>query len=219
MSEACRVLETPVIGGNVSLYNESNGEAIYPTPIVGMVGLIEDLDHITTQSFKNAGDVIYLLGETKPEFGGSELQKLVEGDISGKAPSLDLQVEKERQDQLLAAIRAGLVASAHDVSEGGVSVALAECMTSGNVGADVTLTGEETAALFAESQSRFIVTVPEEKVAQFEQSVKATRIGHVTNEATLKIESKDKGLILEATQDEIIEAWKGAIPCLLKSKG
>lgn len=215
MSEACRVLETPVIGGNVSLYNETAGVAIYPTPVIGMVGLIEDIDHITTQSFKQAGDVIYLLGETKPEFGGSELQKLVEGDISGKSPSLDLEVEKKLQKQLLQAIQSGLVASAHDVAEGGLSVALAECMTDGEVGATVTLTGEATAALFAESQSRFVVTVPQEKAEQFEQLTDATRIGEVTDSRTLKIEGDDR-LILEVTQDEIVTAWKGAIPCLLK---
>lgn len=218
MSEACRVLETPVIGGNVSLYNESNGVAIYPTPVIGMVGLVEDVDHITTQSFKQAGDIIYLLGETKPEFGGSELQKMVEGEITGKAPTLDLSEEKKRQEELLAAIKAGLVQSAHDVAEGGLSVALAESMTSGTVGANVTVTGEVTAALFAESQSRFIVTVPAEKSAQFEATVSATKIGEVTDTAVLTIADQQQRVILEATQDEIVTAWKGAIPCLLKSK-
>jgi phosphoribosylformylglycinamidine synthase len=218
MSEACRVLETPVIGGNVSLYNETAGEAIYPTPVIGMVGLIEDTDYITTQSFKQAGDVVYLVGETKPEFGGSELQKLVEGDIFGKAPTLDLELEKRLQKQLLTAIRSGLVASAHDVAEGGVGVALAECMTSGVVGANITLTGETTAALFAESQSRFIVTVPSDKVERFEQLVAATKIGEVTDSKTLQIKNDEQRVILETTQDEIVTAWKGAIPCLLKSK-
>lgn len=126
ISEACRVLETPVIGGNVSLYNETSGTAIYPTPVIGMVGLITDLDHITTQHFKNAGDLIYLVGETKGEFGGSELQKLLYGRIFGKAPEIDMQVERERQAQVLAAIRTGIVQSAHDLSEGGLAVALAE---------------------------------------------------------------------------------------------
>ncbi|MCL7747626.1 phosphoribosylformylglycinamidine synthase subunit PurL [Halalkalibacter alkaliphilus] len=218
MSEACRVLETPVIGGNVSLYNETAGVAIYPTPVIGMVGLIEDIDHITTQGFKQAGDVIYLVGETKPEFGGSELQKLVEGDISGKAPTLDLELEKRLQKQLLTAIRSGLVASAHDVAEGGVAVGLAECMTSGEVGATVSLAGETTASLFAESQSRFIVTVPSEKAEQFEQLVAATKIGEVTDSKSLVIKNNEQGVILETTQDEIVTAWKGAIPCLLKSK-
>ena len=126
MSEACRYLNTPVIGGNVSLYNETSGTAIYPTPVVGMVGLVTDLDHITTQHFKNSGDLIYLVGETKDEFGGSELQKLMYGKIFGKAPELNIDIEKERQDQLLAAIRAGLIQSAHDLSEGGLAVAVAE---------------------------------------------------------------------------------------------
>ncbi|WP_100406196.1 phosphoribosylformylglycinamidine synthase subunit PurL [Bacillus solitudinis] len=218
MSEACRVLSTPVIGGNVSLYNETNGVAIYPTPVIGMVGLIEDIDHITTQSFKQAGDLVYLLGETKPEFGGSELQKLIEGNISGQAPSIDLEVEKTRQAELLKAIQAGLVASAHDISEGGLSVALAECMTSGTIGAQVTVAGEQTAELFAESQSRFIVTVKPENREAFEAAVQAQVIGEVTEEAKLVIKDKNEAVILEATQEEIVSAWKGAIPCLLKSK-
>ena len=126
MSEACKVLKTPVIGGNVSLYNETSGEAVYPTPVVGMVGLIKDIDHITTQVFKNAGDLVYLLGETKDEFGGSELQKLTSGKIFGKAPELDLEVEEKNQKAVLKAIQEGLVASAHDLAEGGLAVALAE---------------------------------------------------------------------------------------------
>lgn len=84
ISEACRTLNTPVIGGNVSLYNETNGTAIYPTPVIGMVGLVEDIEHVTTQDFKQAGDLIYLLGDTRAEFGGSELQKLSYKKSSGK---------------------------------------------------------------------------------------------------------------------------------------
>ncbi|WP_088103327.1 phosphoribosylformylglycinamidine synthase subunit PurL [Halalkalibacter urbisdiaboli] len=218
MSEACRELGTPVIGGNVSLYNETNGVAIYPTPVIGMVGLIEDVDHITTQNYKQAGDLIYLLGETKAEFGGSELQKLVEGSISGHAPEIDLAVEKERQTQLLKAIQAGLVASAHDVAEGGLSVALAEGMTAGTVGAQVTVEGDAVTALFAESQSRFVVTVKPENREAFEKAVFAQQIGEVTEEAKLVIKDKSEAVILEASQEEIVSAWKGAIPCLLKSK-
>src|SRR5690606_11386225 len=90
MSAACRALGTPVISGNVSLYNQSKGKAIFPTPIVGMVGLHESLDHITTSFFQEVGDLIYLIGETKAEFGGSELQNLLEGSYQGKAPSIDL---------------------------------------------------------------------------------------------------------------------------------
>ncbi len=218
MSEACRVLNTPVIGGNVSLYNESNGVAIYPTPVIGMVGLVEDVDHITTQAFKQAGDIIYLLGETKPEFGGSELQKLVDGKLSGKAPALDLEEERQRQEQLLAAIQNGLVQSAHDVAEGGLGIALAECMTSGSLGADVTVVGDVTTALFAESQSRIVVTVRPEKAAEFETAVQAKKLGVVTDKAILAIKDENEQVILESSQEEIVEAWKGAIPCLLKSK-
>ncbi|WP_368505812.1 phosphoribosylformylglycinamidine synthase subunit PurL [Alkalihalophilus sp. As8PL] len=216
MSEACRVLETPVIGGNVSLYNETNGVAVYPTPVIGMVGLIEDVDHITTQSFKQAGDLIYLIGQTKPEFGGSELQKMVNGSISGKAPTLDLNVEKALQAMLLQAIKSGLVESAHDVAEGGVAVALAESVIDTEVGAHVTLDGEIISQLFAESQSRFIVSVKPENQAQFEQVVEATLIGEVMNEDALVIRTSSEHFVINAKKDEMSKAWKGAIPCLLK---
>src|SRR5699024_6655009 len=126
MSEAARMLETPVVSGNVSLYNQSNGRSIFPTPVVGMVGLIESLEYLTPNFFQEPGDLIYVIGETKAEFGGSELQNVVEGTYQGKAPSIDLQVEAERQKQLLAAIRQNLVQSAHDLAEGGLGVALAE---------------------------------------------------------------------------------------------
>lgn len=215
MSEACNVLSTPVIGGNVSLYNERSGTAVYPTPVVGMVGLVEDIDHITTQSFKEAGDLIYLIGETKPEFGGSELQKLTKGEIFGKAPELNLEVEEKAQKQVLSAIRAGVVASAHDVSEGGVAVALAESlMGSGNLGAEVTLQGEATTALFSESQSRFVLTVKKENQAQFESLVDATYIGTVTDSSDLKITCGEE-LVVSQPVSTLEKAWKGAIPCLL----
>jgi phosphoribosylformylglycinamidine synthase II len=218
MSDACRTLHAPVIGGNVSLYNETNGVAVYPTPVVGMVGLVHDLDHITTQSFKETGDVVYLIGETQPEFGGSELQKLLEGRIFGKAPALDLEVEKKCQQQLLAAIQKGLVASAHDVAEGGIGVALAESIMDGDVGAAVTLEGDAVTSLFSESQSRFIVTVKEQLVPMFEEIVDAKRIGVVTEEPGLSVKNGDGEPILEVAHEELETAWKGAIPCLLTSK-
>ncbi|MBM0067550.1 phosphoribosylformylglycinamidine synthase subunit PurL [Alkalicoccobacillus gibsonii] len=216
MSEACRTLETPVIGGNVSLYNETTGGAIYPTPVIGMVGLIEDLDHITTQDYKAVGDLVYLLGETKPEFSGSELQKLQEGRIFGKAPEIDLSLEKARLEQLLKAIQSGLVASAHDVSEGGLAVALAEGMTSGTVGVRVQQEGTNPVHLFAESQSRFVVTVSPEHRTAFEAIVDAECIGEVTNENQLVVCDENGKAVLDLSQEEIVKAWKGAIPCLLK---
>ncbi|WP_368315807.1 AIR synthase related protein, partial [Listeria monocytogenes] len=100
ISAACLELDTPVISGNGSLYNETDGTGIYPTPVIGMAGLVEDLAHITTQDFKNSGDVFFLIGETKSEYSGSELQKLQQGKISGRAPELDLTKEKKYQQLL-----------------------------------------------------------------------------------------------------------------------
>lgn len=219
IAEACLALDAPVIGGNVSMYNERSGEAVYPTPTIGMVGLVKDLSHVTTQEVKQAGDVVYLIGETKTEFGGSELQKLIDGMISGQAPAIDLDVEAARQTAILQAIRAGLVQSAHDVSEGGVAVALAEkTFATNGLGVNVTLTGSAVTALFAESQSRFVLTVKEENAAAFEEVVTdAQKIGVVTEEATLTING-DNGVLIEGTVEEFRSAWKGAIPCLLKSE-
>jgi len=219
IAEACLALDAPVIGGNVSMYNERSGEAVYPTPTIGMVGLVKDLAHVTTQEVKAAGDVVYVIGDTKTEFGGSELQKLIEGCISGKAPSIDLTVEAARQQSILEAIQAGLVQSAHDVSEGGVAVALAEkTFAAKGLGLDVALTGSATTALFSESQSRFVVTVKAEHAAGFETIVKdAQKIGTVTDDANIKI-SGETGVLVEGTVEEFRSAWKGAIPCLLKSE-
>lgn len=219
ISAACTALDAPVISGNVSLSNERSGSAIYPTPTIGMVGLIEDLSHITTQDVKQAGDIVYLIGETKIEFGGSELQKLIHGKIFGKAPSIDLEVEAARQKALLSAIKEGLVQSAHDVAEGGVAVALAEkTFKSNNLGIHVKLEGTPVTALFSESQSRFIVTVKEENASRFEELVKdAKRIGVVTDDAKITIDG-ESGNLVEGTVNEFCSAWKGAIPCLLKSE-
>lgn len=220
ISAACTALNAPVIGGNVSLYNERSGEAVYPTPTIGMVGLIEDLAHVTTQDVKAAGDLVFVIGETKTEFGGSELQKLLNnGVISGKAPAIDLEVEATRQQALLKAIKAGLVQSAHDVAEGGLAVAIAETTFGANgLGVDVTLTGSATTALFSESQSRFVVTVKEENAAAFVEIMKdAQKIGVVTNDALVKING-DKGVLVEGTVEEFRSNWKGAIPCLLNSE-
>ncbi|MFJ7841417.1 MULTISPECIES: phosphoribosylformylglycinamidine synthase subunit PurL [Lysinibacillus] len=220
ISAACTALNAPVIGGNVSLYNERSGEAVYPTPTIGMVGLIEDLAHVTTQDVKAAGDVVFVIGETNTEFGGSELQKLLNnGVISGKAPAINLEVEAARQQALLKAIKAGLVQSAHDVAEGGLAVALAETTFGAQgLGIDVTLTGSATTALFSETQSRFVVTVKEENATAFVETVKdAQKIGVVTNDALVKING-DNGVLVEGTVEEFRSNWKGAIPCLLNSE-
>ncbi|MCM3669656.1 phosphoribosylformylglycinamidine synthase subunit PurL [Mesobacillus maritimus] len=215
ISEACRQFNSPVISGNVSLYNETNGTAIYPTPVIGMVGLVQNLKDATTQNFKQAGNLIYLLGETEVEFGGSELQKFIHGEIFGKAPAIDLDKEKSYQDQVLTAIRAGVVASAHDVAEGGISVALAESvMGAEGLGAEVSLEGDKVTALFSESQSRFILSVKPEQQEQFERLTDAVLIGKVTDTPVLTIKvNGEQAVQLEV--EKMKEAWKGAIPCLL----
>lgn len=218
MSEACRSLSTPVIGGNVSLYNETNGEAIYPTPVVGMVGLINDLQHITTQTFKNEADLIYVVGEAKVEFGGSELQKMLEGKIFGRAPELDLAVEQKRQQQILTAIQKGLVASAHDLSEGGLAVALAESLFGASkLGAKVNIAGEPVSELFSETQSRFLLSIKPENKTAFEALVEDAKcIGSVTGDNKLFVATDSDSKVLEADVEDLQTAWKGAIPCLLK---
>ncbi|MFX0571891.1 phosphoribosylformylglycinamidine synthase subunit PurL [Bacillus pumilus] len=220
ISEACRTLSTPVIGGNVSLYNESNGTAIYPTPVIGMVGLVEDTAHITTQSFQQAGDVIFVIGETKEEFAGSELQKMTEGRIYGKAPEIDLDVELTRQEALLAAIQNGLVQSAHDVSEGGLGVALAEStFGTDGLGADIQIDLNSEASLFSETQSRFVVTVKPEHREAFAAAVKdAKEVGTVTNDGVFTVKNQEGQQWIHAAVNELERAWKGAIPCLLKSE-
>ena len=137
VAEACRVLETPVISGNVSLYNETRDEAIYPTPIIGMVGLIERPEHVTGIGFRREGDRLLLLGETHPEVGGSQYQELLTGSIEGPAPAIDLDMEKRLQQCVLEAIRNGWVASAHDLAEGGLAAALCESAIAGGRGAVV----------------------------------------------------------------------------------
>ncbi|RAU93847.1 phosphoribosylformylglycinamidine synthase subunit PurL [Paenibacillus sp. YN15] len=224
MAEACRRLGTPVIGGNVSLYNENNKGAIYPTPVVGMVGLVHDTDHITTQGFKQEGDVILLLGDTRAELGGSEFQYAVHGVTEGRPPVIDLDVEKKLLDGVLSAIQAGLVASAHDVSDGGLAAALAESCISGRVGASVKLASELRAdhLLFSESQSRILVSVKADKAAALVAHLSATgvpvgEIGRVAGVGgDLKIDLNG-ATILDTPVAKLEKVWKDAIPCLMKS--
>jgi phosphoribosylformylglycinamidine synthase subunit PurL len=220
MAEACRHLDTPVIGGNVSLYNENAKGAIYPTPVIGMVGLVHDIDHITTQSFKNEGDSIILLGETKAELGGSEFQYVVHGVTEGRPPELDLAVEKRLQDAVLKAIQEGLVASAHDLSEGGLAVALAESCIGGRVGAAVNVASElrPDFTLFSESQSRILLSATPDKADALKhwiasQGVPYQEIGTVTGkELTVKVNNEQR---LQSPVSELAKVWKDAIPCLM----
>ena len=163
IGEACTVLETPVTGGNVSLYNESPTGAIYPTPTIGMVGVVEDVDHITTISFRNEGDLVILLGSNTDELGGSEYLKVIHGLVAGDAPAIDLAFERRLQQSLVAAIRTGRICSAHDVAEGGLAVTLAECAMSNSAaprGVSIQLqdVAPTNALLFGEAQSRIVIS-------------------------------------------------------------
>ncbi len=163
ISEACRVLNTPVTGGNVSFYNESPTSAVFPTPVIGMLGLIEDLQHVTTSAFKDEGDAILLLGARgKGSIGGSEYLSSNFGMVTGDAPELDIEFERRLQQTCLQLISGGLIKSAHDCSEGGIAVALAECCILGDqIGATITSAttlSRADFALFGEDQSRIILT-------------------------------------------------------------
>lgn len=221
MSEACSTLQTPVIGGNVSFYNETNGEAVYPTPVVGMVGLIQDVDHITTQAFQEEGDRILLLGATYAELGGSEYQKLVLGEIKGRPPMLDLEKEKAVQQTVLQLIRKGWVRSAHDLSEGGLAVALAESCIAGNLGADVSLQSElrPDELLFSESQSRILLSVAPEHAEEAsrlinEAGVPYSELGTVGgNKLSVSVNGR---ALTSLPLVDLQSAWKQAIPSVMK---
>jgi phosphoribosylformylglycinamidine synthase subunit PurL len=157
--------------------------------------------------------------ESFPEFGGSELQNIIARNYSGKAPAIDLQVEANRQNLLATAIKEGLVVSAHDLSEGGLAVALAESLFKGQgLGVEVNLTGDATVALFSESQSRFLVTVKAENKEQFENLwTEASQIGSVTNDGKLKV-SVNGEPVIEDTVDELHKLWSEAIPKFVAAK-
>lgn len=172
MGEACSHFETPVTGGNVSFYNESPSSAVYPTPVIGMLGLIEDQKHITGMSFRNDGDLIIVAGEDNEEIGGSEYLKVIHGLVTGIPPRCDLVKEKSLHAFTLEVIREGMVNSAHDISEGGIITALAECCITGDgkpVGAEVQLFGSRADfALFSETQGRIIFSIPGTEREKFE---------------------------------------------------
>jgi phosphoribosylformylglycinamidine synthase len=167
ITAACKALDIPITGGNVSLYNETDGNAIYPTPVLGVVGLIEDASHVIGRSFRGSGEAIVLLGETRHDLGGSEYLKVTQRVVAGTPPDVDLQAEKALQRLIVAGVRDGLIRSAHDCSEGGLAIALAECaFGTGGVGLTVNIPAvaapdswASTSTLFSESASRVIISV------------------------------------------------------------
>jgi phosphoribosylformylglycinamidine synthase len=174
MRDACIALKVPVVSGNVSFYNETDGVPIYPTPTVGMVGLLAKLERVITPWFKSGGEVVVLLGRTREELGGSEYLKIVHGLVKGTPPWIDLRLEQAVQHCCLEAIERGILLSAHDLSDGGLAVALAECCVGGpdkplGVRIEVREMIRGDALLFSESQSRIVVSVEEKNLGQLQQ--------------------------------------------------
>ena len=210
MSEACEAFETPVISGNVSLYNENKGEAIYPTPVVGMVGILENIKDYCTMDFKYEGDLVVLLGENKEEIGGSEYLEVYHNLVAGTPPQINLTFEKAVQDACRESIEAGILSSAHDCSDGGLAVALAECCIKSKKGVQIELDEKfrGDAVLFGETQSRIITSLPAQNLTSLEEiankyEVPLKILGMVGGDS-LKI----KGFI-ELNIETLTGVWKG----------
>jgi phosphoribosylformylglycinamidine synthase II len=231
MSAACAALGTPVISGNVSLYNETLGNAVYPTPVVGMLGLIEDIDRRCDAPFRRAGDVVALVSGPAAaddagrivgraaDLAGSEYLKRAHGLVAGQ-PAIDLAHEAAVQRCVLAAIRQGLLSSAHDCADGGLAVALAECAVWGEVGLDaaaLAVAGRLDAALFGEAQSRIVVSLPPEHLPALERlaaehGVRLTRLGATGGDRFRLTAHIDLPLaaLREALEDGLPQALAGA---------
>lgn len=215
IGEACRVLETPVTGGNVSFYNENPEGAVFPTPVIGMLGLIDDVSHIATTNFKEPGDAIAVLGKTGSDIGGSEYLKVQFGQVAGQCPELDLAFEKRLQQCCLAGIKSGLVKSAHDVSDGGIAVTLTECCLADRnsvLGAEIDLpiSGRSDFRLFGETQSQIIISFAasqQDRLSEIaaEYEVPSVTIGEVT-QGRLRINDK-----IDLDTAELSEIYHSAI--------
>jgi phosphoribosylformylglycinamidine synthase len=225
MKDACEYFKIPIVSGNVSFYNETNGLSIYPTPMLGMVGLIDAADKTMTQWFKQDGDVILLLGKTKEDLGASEYLKVRHHREQGSPPFLSVEAEKMLHDFILKVIHEGSVQSAHDCSDGGLSVALAECCISApdtRRGAVVKLaldTWRLDALLFGESQSRVVLSVKSEMVdrvlnSAWDSGVPATKIGTVGGDRfVIDVEKGQwsEGCHVDLPVDQLYDRWAFSI--------
>jgi phosphoribosylformylglycinamidine synthase subunit PurL len=225
MGEACSAFETPVTGGNVSLYNESPTGAIYPTPTVGMVGVLDNIEHFLSMAFKAAGDAVVLLGRNSDELGGSEYLKVVHGLVAGDAPSVDLNGERRLQELMLSLNDARLLKSAHDTAEGGLAVALAECAMAGDDhwGMDVELNDALGAAplLFGEAQGRIIVSCSQDNAdaivaAAGAAEVPAAVIGRVGERGGRFVIRTPGEAKVDLPVASLHEVWSTAIPRLME---
>jgi len=220
MREACEALGTPVTGGNVSLYNEHPRGAVYPTPVIGMVGVIESLDYVTRSAFERDGDEVILLGEPTDEIGGSEYLSTIHGIVAGAPPACDLAKERALIEALLDAISMGAVHSAHDCSDGGLAVALAECAIMNRLrpmGAEIDLSTWSSlplrALLFGEAQGRVVVSTADASAvlaAAKRHGVPAHRIGWVRESDSLQIRVASS--VITAPLAPLIDAYHESIP-------
>jgi phosphoribosylformylglycinamidine synthase subunit PurL len=219
IAEACRIFDIPVTGGNVSFYNETEGDSIYPTPVLGIVGMIDNLNKITTPEFKDPGDTIILLGENKEELGASEYLKQIYSKKSGPCPEIDLDKEKEVQSLCLEAIAKGIIKSAHDISEGGLAQCLAECCLLGKnrIGCQINLHQKirTDALLFGESQSRILISLADRDQDDFEslaqkRGIPFSVIGKTGGEK-ISIKHHDK-TIIDIPVQKAFSYWKNSIP-------
>ena len=220
MAAACAALDVPVVSGNVSLYNETRGQPIYPTPMVGMVGKLDAVEQSVTLSFQQEGDVIALLGPQTGHCGGSEYLASIHGIVSGQAPPIDLDVEARVQSVCRELIRAGLISSAHDCSQGGLAVALAESAIAGGIGFEVDVPGDGRAdgLLFGEGQSRIVISLPERSLPAVsaianDSGVPCTVIGRVRSDA-LVLGDKVSVPLASATR-----AWQNGVAEALAAEG
>jgi phosphoribosylformylglycinamidine synthase len=228
IAAACRHFEIPVTGGNVSFYNETPEMAIYPTPVIGMVGLMDDIDARCTQNFKEEGDVVVLVGDYPVSgiadlgLGGSEYLAVVHNVEAGMPPSLDLNREAAVQNLVRDAVRKGLLASTHDCSEGGLAISIAESCITGKQGANITLPVSEyslSAQLFGEKQSRVVVSVKKDNLEALMNMARTAGVPvAVLGEAggnELKIQDSGKNAVVTLSVDEIESTWRGAIECMM----
>jgi phosphoribosylformylglycinamidine synthase len=226
MGEACRALDVPITGGNVSLYNETDGQAVLPTPVVGVVGIIEHAERVVRRTFQQAGDAVVVVGESWGELGGSEYLKVVHGQVRGRPPRLDLERERALQRFLVESAAAGLLRSAHDCSEGGLAVAIAESCFDSGLGVQVDLapvTGVddtrfvEIATLFGESASRVVVSTsaPDALLAVASKlGVPAQRVG-VVGGSTITLAVRGQVVMTESLA--AAEAtWSSAIETIIQ---
>jgi len=223
MGAACRALDIPITGGNVSLYNETDGRAVLPTPVLGVVGVIEDARTVVRRAFRSQGDLVMLLGETRDELGGSEYLKVVHGVIRGVPPELDLSREAALQQVLVEGASAGVIRSAHDCAEGGVAITLAECCIGTGLGAQVDVaavtsaglnTFADIATLFSESASRVVISCAPAAEAQVVEiaarhGVPIQRVG-VVGGIRVQVRIDGRSIIDESLPD-IERTWNTAV--------